>query len=875
MSQENNQIYSIDNKPEIHQTLFIVDKNRKYLFDVNQNILIKKLKQMIVSAADLNKTGLRIFHDGVEYTDKDEYALDELFPDLKYVEFYIQYRYDQIEDLEEIIDLKLQQHCKDHDDKYPYFYCFTCGKSICNKCMLSGAHNGHETKEKYDYLLASKNLVELLFKDLKDILKNTKEGSSDTIDALKAKVQIQFFPKLVELVRKIEENMTKLIEFYLEKEKGNYHTIENNVKLLKSHCEEGLDKLKEEIVIEDIMLDENVFLTFDSKFKEIGKEKEKFQEDINKYKQFSDNLNVIQNVIEKTYNEIYNFLIKYLTVTEFEVLKNQINSQNINVIDKKRILNTLLSDVKRRPNSEKKILKINEKSNPNTSAYYLRSRNIMPNNTNKDSNENNMKDIDNNIKVNVNLFPKGHKQKNEMEIENDNNNLRNNKRYNLRSTKPKEAENYIAIEDSEENNNDNNGNNINTNIKNTDNYNNGNISNKDNTKKNNMNDMDDGMDNTNNDNKNQKIKEIGYTFNNLGPNPFGAHNIHQANNIDNNVNINTGIFNQNINSDKKINNEMGNNHDNHICENNNINNLNNETNQINNIQNVDNEVEEEEEIIEGPIYNIICNIIPSKNQIVLYNVEKDRIARKTAMFSPLLGLSHFFLDCAWVNNNNKLYILGGIDDSSSSSKIFLLYDPIKDKIRRLPDSKYPHSKHSLFAYNDMIYAIGGDNLECEKYDINNNEWTVLPNLSFKQIYPVLYVHNDILYSFFGIDENIKKSDNIQKLNIKNPRGKWQKVNYKRNKCNLCVYGCGIAKINENCVLFLGGMDDNGIRDDAIQFDFSNLTAKKTDFLLEEKAYFKDSILLRLSQKDFGNFSIEDTNPFLKIKFQVNVKKMTP
>ena len=64
--------------------------------------------------------------------------------------------------------------------------------------------------------------------------------------------------------------------------------------------------------------------------------------------------------------------------------------------------------------------------------------------------------------------------------------------------------------------------------------------------------MDDGMDNTNNDNKNQKIKEIGYTFNNLGPNPFGAHKIHQANNIDNNVNINTGIFNQNINSDKKI-----------------------------------------------------------------------------------------------------------------------------------------------------------------------------------------------------------------------------------------------------------------------------------------------------------------------------------
>ena len=39
-------------------------------------------------------------------------------------------------------------------------------------------------------------------------------------------------------------------------------------------------------------------------------------------------------------------------------------------------------------------------------------------------------------------------------------------------------------------------------------------------------------------------------------------------------------------------------------------------------------------------------------------------------------------------------------------------------------------------------------------------------MSFKQIYPVLYVHNDILYSFFGIDENIKKTDNIKKKIIK-------------------------------------------------------------------------------------------------------------
>ena len=798
--------------PKIRQTLFIVDKNRRYLFDVNQNILIKKLKQMIIHAADLNKTGLRIFHDGVEYTDKDEKALDELFPNLDYVEFYIQYSYDQIEDLEEIIDLKLQQHCIDHEDKYPYFYCFTCGKSICNKCMQSGDHNGHETKEKYDYLLASKNLVEVLFKDLKDILKNTKEGSNDTIDALKAKVEIQFFPKLVELVKKIEENMKKLIIFYLEKEKGNYHTIENNVKLLKSHCEEGLDKLKQEIVIEDIMLDENVFLTFDSKFKEIGKEKEKFKEDIDKYKQFSDNFALIQNVIEKTYKEIYNFLIKYLAVTEFENLKNQINSQNISVIDKNEILNTLLSNVKRRPNSEKKNLKIHEKMNskktninPQSKGYSLRRRNAL---TNID-----VARILNNDKINVNLFP----NKNDMEIENENGNksLRSNSKQNLRNAKPKapEAENYIRIEEEDDNNNID--------------YSNNHL-------------------NEFNKNSNMQNVETGYSFNNMDSNVFDEKNINTPHephnkNIHNQHNINTINTTQNKNqiSDKTY-----------------------------------EEEEEEDEISNSPIYNIICNIVPSKNQVVLYNVDKDCIIRKNINFSPLLGINHFLQDCAWVNNNNKLYILGGMSDDSLNTKIFLEYDPIKDKMRRLPDSKYPHSKHSLFVYNDQIYSIGGDKLECEKYDINKNEWSILPNLSFQQIYPVLYVHNDILYSFFGIDENIKKTDNIQKLNLKNAKSKWQKVNYKRNKCNLCVYGCGIAKINENCILFLGGMDDNGIRDNAIQFDFSTLTAKNTDFLLEEKAYFKDSILLKLSKKDFGNFSIEESNPFLKIKFQVNVKKLT-
>ena len=85
--------------------------------------------------------------------------------------------------------------------------------------MISVKHNGHETKEKYDYLLASKNLVELLFKDLKDILKNTKDNSNDSVEQLKAKVNIQFFPKLVDMVKQIEKKNDEFNFIFFRKRK--------------------------------------------------------------------------------------------------------------------------------------------------------------------------------------------------------------------------------------------------------------------------------------------------------------------------------------------------------------------------------------------------------------------------------------------------------------------------------------------------------------------------------------------------------------------------------------------------------------------------------------------------------------------------------
>ena len=792
--------YSVNNQknlPQIRQTLFIVDQNRQYLFDVNQNITINKLKRMIVAAAELDKVGLRIFHDGKEYTNYGDSCLDQLFPDLQKVEFYLQYSYDQVEDLEEIIDLKLKQCCNLHSGKYPYFYCFTCGKSICSDCLRSGIHNNHETKEKYDYLQESRHLVELLFKDLKDILKNAKGVNNESVEALKAKVSIQFFPKLVEMIKIIEQNMLNLIMFFLVKEKDNFKIIENNINLLKNHCEEGLDKLKKEIVIEDMMINEDVFLTFDAKFKEIGKEKEKFKEDIEKYKQFSENLNLIQNIIEKTYNEIYEFLFRYMGITGFENIKQKINSQNISVIDKNEIFKKLLSNIKKAPFSEDMQEDETNKDNANTNTYFLRSRNVPPPKT---------------------------------------------KEFNIDEGGPKRKVNFLLTSTKKFNKSKdafNDGNN-----------NTGNLTNNYKTEYNNNYDLNNNYNESNNASVQNVV--IGITNNDI--------NLKENENKDNSI---LRAKNQtNLDSFATNGNQYNNNyHSSNYAVSNNYNTGSSGKKQTNEIY----EQQMEEEELKGPIYNVVCNIITSSNQVVIYNVDLDTIMRVKAQFSVTHGISHFLDECAWVNLNNKVYILGGMNDFNETTKIFLEYNPIKNSIRRLPDSNYTHSRHSLFAYNNEIFAVGGDRLECEKYNIISNEWINLPKLEFKQIYPVLYVHNNILYSFFGIDQNTKKTDNAQKLNLNNKRSKWVRLPYNRNGCNLHVYGCGITKISENCILFLGGMDDEGIRQNAIQFDFSNYTASETNYILEEKAYFKDSFLLRLNSKDYGNFSIDNTHPFLKIK----------
>lgn len=335
--------------PRIRQTLFMVDKNRNYKFDVNQNITIRGLKKMIINAANLGKSGLRVFHKGIEYTEYDDSSLDELFPEMQLVEFSVSIVYVEEHEKEANIKVKLGKYCPRHDFKYPYFYCYTCKMSMCSICLAE--HRHHNFIEKYDYLQSSRNLVESIFQDLLKDFQGEKSRRLDekSLEEMKTKIKANYSSNLMEMIAKIERRQIELLDFFFDIETQSVNNMQNNVSLLKSHCSEGLDRLKNEIAIEDMMLDEDIFLTFDRKFKEITVEKTRIINDAKKFDQFKLGLEQVMTLVETTHNDIYLFLERYVNSNVYNEMKTKINESHIHLVSKDEIIGKMLSDVKKRP----------------------------------------------------------------------------------------------------------------------------------------------------------------------------------------------------------------------------------------------------------------------------------------------------------------------------------------------------------------------------------------------------------------------------------------------------------------------------------------------------------------------------------------------
>ena len=267
--------------------------------------------------------------------------------------------------------------------------------------------------------------------------------------------------------------------------------------------------------------------------------------------------------------------------------------------------------------------------------------------------------------------------------------------------------------------------------------------------------------------------------------------------------------------------------------------------------------------------SLVCNVIPLTKQIVIFNDTQNKIYRKNITFTCLTGINNFLPRSSWLNTSNKLYICGGYDSSTDSiSNTFYSYEPKRNVFKRLKNMNEPHCDHSMFYYNDRVYIVGGNTPKCEKYNIKRKLWVQMPSLKIIQNKPSLYIYNNWLYSFFGEDEHGNYTDIVQrvKLNCKGNE-EWEIVNYDKGECDLQMEGCGIIELATDEICFLGGKGKDGLRKSAIKFSFKDMKAMDSKCLLGEKGHFGSSMLVKLKNDNFGNFTLEEANYFLKFDFK--------
>lgn len=365
----------------IRQTVFRVDKDKTYTFDVNSTITFHYLKRMISAAAHLPKNGFMIYHDSVNYTDQDEFTLYYHFPEQQKIEFTLQITNTRYDPDESIIKLKLNEYCSTHSFKYFTYYCYTCSCSICSRCFQD-EHINHNVIEKYDYLQSSRHLVDKLFPHPQAFYADDNAQRQSEANELKLKLNNVYFTKLHNMLTQCEGKLNDLIDHFNESSLRSKDNIQENTQLVKEYCSEGLEQLKEDIGIDKIILNEDVFLTFDTKYRDIEKNKFKLRDDIVKYGDLNQKYYSIESLANKLYNDIYSLLDEKLNMKAFIEIRSQINDQFIHRITKEEIIKKIFTEIKVPRKSLKKnpFLDTSAISNPlGASDIQLSPKNIKDN----------------------------------------------------------------------------------------------------------------------------------------------------------------------------------------------------------------------------------------------------------------------------------------------------------------------------------------------------------------------------------------------------------------------------------------------------------------------------------------------------------------
>jgi len=194
--------------------------------------------------------------------------------------------------------------------------------------------------------------------------------------------------------------------------------------------------------------------------------------------------------------------------------------------------------------------------------------------------------------------------------------------------------------------------------------------------------------------------------------------------------------------------------------------------------------------------------------------------------------------------NGNLLVSGGYDDQTKTTlPYFFFYEKLNKRVTRLNDMIYGHSAHSIISIPpNLIIVVSGSGIhKCEKYDIEDNSWSELPDISTpRQNCTLFYFNKQYLYAFGGAfwDENKKVFvylESVECLNlgfgtVSGFKG-WEEVKTHLNNSNVNIKKSvmTVLSYSANKVLLVGGSNAYNIySDECVEFDF-----EKNEFSLRE------------------------------------------
>ena len=296
-----------------------------------------------------------------------------------------------------------------------------------------------------------------------------------------------------------------------------------------------------------------------------------------------------------------------------------------------------------------------------------------------------------------------------------------------------------------------------------------------------------------------------------------------------------------------------------------------------------NELEEEIKKLDYKERNLIefsC-FYPNSNHYNTYNIylkikEKIDLEKKLPLLFSFINIPPFS------------YISGGRDSNAKELKNIIRIQRIGEnncEYKEMTNLKKARSNHTSIYIpysNSIVFISGTKTTSCEILNLNNNKINDLKDLHIQRegASPCLF-NESILYVFFGYNTKSEKYiTSIEKIDLKEPKSKWEEITFKITSSNMSLYqkqnlSCiPYSMNNKEGILLIGGIGNNGMESKEVLYYCTNT---KTISVFQNLKF--PSSYTNLSFINYGFDSYDDvynlTNFGILIKYDQIKEEFTP